>query len=137
MESFLNIAWVILAAVSVGCWLWNHPRHSGGPLARKRWERGLVALVYALALLFPVISLTDDLHTELAIVEDSVSKRVKAGGQHTSLLGHPDSLAVAGTNIAIVPGLPKHTGCSGTAIHLNPSLLLPRTSSGRSPPFLT
>jgi hypothetical protein len=134
MESFFNIAWLILAVASMGCWLWHHPARSGGTLSRRHWERELVALVYALALLFPVISLTDDLHAELAIVEDSASRRVKACGQHHPAAGRPHSMVLAGTTIAGVPPLQKRPGCVEAAIHPGHACFQPQIPSGRSPP---
>ncbi len=67
MELLLNLVWVLLAALALG-----------------RWSRGrnqlrspvhLIALICLLALLFPVISATDDLHAMRPEIEDSTSNR--------------------------------------------------------------
>lgn len=57
MELLLNFAWLALALTMVALWL----RHS----ASARTERGMqvVAIVALLLILFPVISVTDDLAT--------------------------------------------------------------------------
>jgi hypothetical protein len=73
METFLNLVW--LAVTVAGIWLWRfrwivsrrNPRHS------TRMEA--VAMVCVLALLFPVISLTDDLHPETVAVDAASGKR--------------------------------------------------------------
>jgi hypothetical protein len=73
METFLNLVWLVVTVVAV--WLWRfrwttsrrNPRHS------TRMEA--VAMVCALALLFPVISLTDDLHPETVAVDAASGKR--------------------------------------------------------------
>jgi hypothetical protein len=55
MEFFLNIAWVLLAALMFGQWLRVTARTS----ADRRMQ--FVALMVLLLILFPVISVTDDL----------------------------------------------------------------------------
>ena len=67
MELLLNLVWVILAVSALGAWGWrrNHP-HS---------RPQLIALVCLLALLFPVISATDDLHAMRSEMEDSSSNK--------------------------------------------------------------
>ena len=73
METILNLVWVAVTVAAI--WLWRfrwtvsrqNPRHS------TRMEA--VAMVCVLALLFPVISLTDDLHPETVAVDASSGKR--------------------------------------------------------------
>ena len=74
MEVFLNSIWLVVA---IGAFLfWQMERaskrrdHSG----RQRF----LALACALVMLFPVISLTDDLHAEQAAMEDSSRSVIKA-----------------------------------------------------------
>jgi hypothetical protein len=60
MELFLNLAWVVLAAAMYCLWLRIAPR--AGPERRIRdWRMQFVALAVLLLILFPVISVTDDL----------------------------------------------------------------------------
>jgi len=63
MESLLNLLWIVIAVGSLGVWrLWW--RRGNAP-SRREW----VAFATFLFLIFPVISLTDDLHEELALAE--------------------------------------------------------------------
>jgi hypothetical protein len=70
MELALNLVWVLLAALALG--RWSRGRHTVSSLSQ------LIALACMLALLFPVISATDDLHAMRPEIEDSASnKRLK------------------------------------------------------------
>jgi hypothetical protein len=71
VENFLNLCWLLLALAALSAWLClPAPRRSAG--------LGLVALLFVLVLMFPVISATDDLHPEAAAqaIEDA-SKRTQ------------------------------------------------------------
>lgn len=71
MELVLNLAWVLLATVMVSLWLRCSPRAG----ADKRMQ--LVALAVLLLILFPVISVTDDLLAVQNPAEtDSCQRRV-------------------------------------------------------------
>src|SRR5690348_10410303 len=80
MEVGLNLFWLLLALAGFCVWQWRGPRpgrarRSRGPVRR------LLTLACALAVLFPVISLTDDLHGEQLAIDDSsrtLNKRAKA-----------------------------------------------------------
>ncbi len=90
MELLLNTLWLLLALASFAyCQPFDRRRERGR--WRKKFSRSTVALVCALALLFPVISLTDDLHGESAVAEDSSTLRVTlkgfAGNQSSSQAG--------------------------------------------------
>ena len=63
MEVLLNTIWLLVA---IGAFLfWRPERYRGTPTARDHDRSfGILALACALVLLFPVISLTDDLHAE-------------------------------------------------------------------------
>src|SRR5579862_6324649 len=76
MESLLNILWVLLALPAM--WLWRS-RAASRPAARY-WDRlrAPVLLLCAMVLLFPVISVSDDLHIAQAEMEEcKPSRRVK------------------------------------------------------------
>ncbi len=97
MELLLNAVWVVLAAVAVAAWA-----KRTGPV-RHAWRVELLALGCALVLLFPIISLSDDLQAEPAPAE--------AGrGQPTvKNVGDRDSVVPAKTwhaGVAVVPSLP-------------------------------
>lgn len=69
MELLLNSIWLVIALGSVCVWrgVWRR----GKTPSRREW----VALATLLFLLFPVISLTDDLHEELAVAECSTGTK--------------------------------------------------------------
>ncbi len=75
MEGLLNVLWLVIALGVVGLW---RTRWSAARASRRRRPSFLheaMALACALLLLFPVISLTDDLHPAFALAEDSVSSK--------------------------------------------------------------
>ena len=73
MELVLNLAWVLLAACMFGVWLQHSPRTRGN----RRMQ--LLALAVMLLILFPVISVTDDLQAMQNPAEtDSCLRRVHA-----------------------------------------------------------
>jgi hypothetical protein len=63
MELLLNLVWLVIAVGSVCVWrgVWRR----GNAPSRREW----VAFATFLFLIFPVISLTDDMHEELALAE--------------------------------------------------------------------
>jgi hypothetical protein len=77
MEVLLNSIWLVVAIGAIVLWRPEGDR----PIPRGRGLSrcfGLIALVCALVLLFPIISLTDDLHDEQAAIEDSSRAVMKA-----------------------------------------------------------
>jgi ABC-type uncharacterized transport system permease subunit len=139
METILNLVW--LAVTLAAIWLWRfrwtvsrrNPRHN------KRMEA--VAMVCALALLFPVISLTDDLHPEIVAVDAASGKRnaclivasalhVRAAtvssGTHSTLGMISRPFAAANSVIAEFVPVAK----------INDPGALASSSPGRSPPTL-
>ena len=82
MELILNLGWLLLAAACFHFW-WPRKRRFGGQ--RNRSLRGFLALGCALVVLFPIISVTDDLHEEQAVMEDSSARLTKRwAGSHGS-----------------------------------------------------
>jgi hypothetical protein len=79
MELFLNVLWAVIAAVGLCLWrmFWvRQPRER-----QHAWWRQWSAFVCALVLLFFMVSLTDDLHSELIIFEEC-----SAGRRHATCL---------------------------------------------------
>lgn len=75
MELFLNLLWLMLALPAVV--IWRHDVRSARASGRLCRSRSFVLLSCLLALLFPIVSATDDLHpTRAEIEESSPSKRV-------------------------------------------------------------
>jgi len=74
MELSLNLLWLLLAGVSFPL-AWRE--RSNHALARGHAARRIISLACALVFVFPVISLTDDLHAAQVVMEDSNSvKRI-------------------------------------------------------------
>jgi len=106
MEFLLNLAWVLLALPAY--WLWRKSSSARAPNGFRSWQC-LVALGCLLVMLFPVISVTDDLVAMRTEMEESpISKRSirqashdKSSGWNSrlqappSLLGTPSSFTLA------------------------------------------
>jgi hypothetical protein len=73
METLLNLLWLVLALAAL--WIWRFRWLVSRPNPRARVFMEAVAIGCTLALLFPVISLTDDLHPEIVAVDASSGKR--------------------------------------------------------------
>jgi len=96
MELGLNLFWLLLIMASL---VWRQKsrrtRHQS-----KASRRSFVAIGCALVVLFPVISLTDNLHGEQAVLEDSSSRVLKKcsaigiSSHQTKLSTSPACLAV-------------------------------------------
>src|ERR1700680_4694329 len=73
METILNLVWLSITLGIAGVWglRWLPPRRH----PRRRVIREAIALGCALALLFPAISVTDDLHPAIVAVEATAGKR--------------------------------------------------------------
>jgi hypothetical protein len=75
MELLLNLAWVLVAIAAVVLWL--RPKRRGLSAGRVSLFLQSVALACALAVLFPAISATDDLHAaQLAVEAQDVARKV-------------------------------------------------------------
>ena len=72
METVLNLIWLVLA-LAMFC-LWRYCWRASQRDVTHKWTAA-IALGCALALLFPVISLTDDLHPETVAIDGSTGKR--------------------------------------------------------------
>jgi len=91
MELSLNIFWLLITLASLVWWYRRRLilQACGQPIPRPSLQA--VVLGLALTLLFPVISVSDDLHLEQAAMEDSSSSRREfkrwAGG--SAISNHP------------------------------------------------
>jgi hypothetical protein len=109
MELFLNLAWVLLAALMMSLWPRFAPRT--GPDGRvKDLRMQFVALAVLLLILFPVISVTDDLQAIQNPAETD------SGLRRDHVIASPHSIfpAIAALPLAIfaglLSGLPRFTG---------------------------
>ena len=139
METILNLVW--LAVTCAAIWLWRF-RWTVSPRNRRHSTRlEAVAMVCVLALLFPVISLTDDLHPETVAVDAASGKRnacliaasaphlraaTQSSGAHMTLGMIPRPLAAANSAIIEI----------SIASKLHDPGSLAGSFSGRSPPSL-
>jgi hypothetical protein len=104
MELSLNLLWLLLAVASCAfLWRGGDNRNLG------RWHslRQILSLACALVIVFPVISLTDDLHAAQVVMEDSIpskrlSKSSAAPGAASDIYrSSPPFITVAG---GVLPG---------------------------------
>jgi hypothetical protein len=84
MESFLNFLWVLIALAALGTWraCWMHEYRS----RRRDPVREWAAVICSLVLLFFAVSLSDDLHSNLVLLEEGAGGRKHAAIWDTS---HP------------------------------------------------
>lgn len=73
METLLNLVWLAVTVASIWLWRFRWSRSRSNPTHGTRMQAA--AMVCFVALLFPVISLTDDLHPETAVVDAASGKR--------------------------------------------------------------
>lgn len=129
MELLLNAVWAIVAGTALSAFL------SSAPARRKQFLLALSALCCALLLLFPSISVSDDLHIQAFVSEDSnPSKKLANAAAHVSV-GHFTTILFVLS--ALLASLFRVIGFIRIA-HAWPSLfsLLDRPIHGRAPPTL-
>jgi hypothetical protein len=133
VEALLNLAWLVIAVAAVCVFRAVWRKRKAATLLE--W----VALGTFLFLLFPVISLTDDLHPELQLAEASTSKRhlILASARGPAAPHHVSGPAGVHSAVFYSPRLPVPMRGSAIFVDLNADVLplaLPRFTSGRSPP---
>jgi hypothetical protein len=135
LEVVLNIVWLLIALAAFLFW-----RPKGRETASARGLVGsfcrVVSLTTALVLLFPTISVTDDLHQEQAVMEDCSRSILKARELVDSHQRMGKSLLP--TLLAALPyfGALPHSFAAGVIPLETPVLVLTLISAheGRSPP---
>jgi hypothetical protein len=131
MELLLNLFWLLIAASAL--YAWSRRRDAGA--ARSH----LIALICLLALLFPVISATDDLHAMRPEIEDAASNRraFRAGtvdkAASPGAFHHPPALPAVVTAIFPLGVVARVTGPLRLVGH---SCGFRFIEKGRGPPFL-
>jgi hypothetical protein len=110
MELTLNLAWVLLAALMVCLWL-RPTRRTGSDRRSQDRRMQLVALAVLLLILFPVISVTDDLQAAQNPAETDSSLR------RDHLVANPHSIfpAVASLPLPLFAELSFGIPCIATA----------------------
>jgi hypothetical protein len=98
MELLLNLAWLLVAVVSAVGLLRHIPRERN---SAGFWVIA-TAMLCVIVLLFPVISMTDDLHAEVFMTEESGKRRVIAI-QVEHLLANLQAVAAQRATAVIMP----------------------------------
>lgn len=140
LETILNLVWV--GVTLGGVWLWRFRWAASRRRPDHNFRQEAVAVVCVLALLFPVISLTDDLHPEVVPVDSVSSKR-----NHGLLLAHgahaAHSKPISGSQAlatALIPRSPAvfqlFFAWLACVVHLGQSVSRGAAIFGRAPPFL-
>jgi hypothetical protein len=139
METFLNFVWLAAALTSIGLWRFRWVGSRPHPSYSSRMEAA--AMVCFLALLFPVISLTDDLHPETAVVDAASGKRnailIAASASHVL-----SSTIARGSHIPVGTIVRPFVGAQLAGMEIEPlselhnSASMDSCTSGRSPPPL-
>ena len=139
METILNLIWlgITIAVICLWRFRWTVKRRNAIHPVRLQG----VALLCFVALLFPVISLTDDLHPEIMVVDAIGGKRssclLVAGSPYArSWVSNSGShVAMATPPSAFAPGaLAAAEAIPAIEIHIPNSF--PESFAGRSPPAL-
>ena len=137
MELFLNILWLVIAVAGLSVWriCWAHQQRAREHSPWRQWT----AFGSALVLLFFMVSLTDDLHSELIYFEECAANR-----RYTTCLAcahHAPPRRVIATHYAIrvIPGFPQRLSAIGSVIpskEFSPALSRVGVASGRAPPVI-
>jgi len=123
-----------------GIWIWLRwwsPRHAGN---EARLKQGWMALIVLVFLLFPVISMTDDLHPGPAFLEDSSASKRRAPALRQAAAHRVHSHASAAV-VATLPPNPDFAlallDSAKLGVERSFASSAPRlTLSGRSPPAI-
>jgi hypothetical protein len=138
MELFLNLLWLLMATGLLGAWRarWVYQR-------KRKLERPLqewTAVGVALILLFFAVSMTDDLHADLVVFDDSSASR---RGSSIELHAHRPAThcgsTLHGVGLAIVANqrlgrAPHLTGAASSLDQFVAATLRQVPLVGRAPP---
>lgn len=127
MELLLNVVWALLAGTAIAAFL------SSPPARRKQFLLEFGALCCALLLLFPAISVSDDLHFQAVVSEDANPNKKLVKAAHTSVEHFTAILFLLG---ALLAGLCRVVGFVriATAAPYRSSLV-DHPVLGRAPPL--
>ncbi len=138
MEVLLNAFWMLIVAAALAAWGIQAAQRQTAHWRYRALSAQLLALGCALVLLFPVISLTDDLHAQQAVMEDSSRPIMKARQAGQALLSTRNSPAPA--HFLVCRGFSMRGAAVIGRTHFPEARLLrlsfARPTQGRSPPQL-
>lgn len=137
MESFLNILWVAIALGALAVWRlrWVRERDCARRDSLQEWT----AFGCVIVLLFFAVSMSDDLHSEIVVLEESFSTRrhalVLTSFHHTA----PDAKTPVFSFVAVLPARVSFDPIAINSLMFpannEPFLGVSRDASrGRSPP---
>ncbi len=130
MELLLNLVWVLIAATALSWHLRSAPKDC------KQFLLALGALCCALLLLFPTISVSDDLHVQAFVCEDSSpTKRMATAVVHVAPIYHLAVFFIFSTLLAALCRTIWFVRSASPVPYL--SALLDRPVLGRAPPALS
>lgn len=137
METLLNLIWLMVAMAAI--WLWRFRWSVSRPNPAHSARVEAAAMVCFVALLFPVISLTDDLHPETAVVDAASGKRnaclIAASAPHLRAATlHLESHSPLGTISKPFEAVNSSVADISALVQLGDPTFLAGSSSGRSPP---
>jgi hypothetical protein len=136
MELALNLTWLFIAvATAVAFSIWSARLPEGARSRRLRRSAGL-ALVCVIALLFPIISVTDDLAPDTTALEEWSS--VRRAAIVITIAHHQLPLATAVDLVLLPLHGPIALACAGLAVIPVLTVLSPSTTtvwSFRGPPI--
>ena len=131
MELSLNLVWVLVAGGLTVSLL----RHWRGRASGRSWASVLTSALFIAVLLFPAISASDDLHSDLFLFEDASRRTFSAISAHPDLT--PASATVVLSLEQFSPSLGKLV-YAGRMVEASQPIVLPsscRPASGlRAPP---
>jgi hypothetical protein len=135
MEVLLNSIWLVVAISAFLFW-WTGEEQGAVRHRDHNTRYCFLALACALVLLFPVISLTDDLHAEQAAMEDSSRSVMKARDMMQGCLRAGSSSLLAAVTQAPFTAAALHLFLGTVVLVETPVLCRTLVSSheGRSPP---
>jgi hypothetical protein len=135
MEVLLNTIWLLLAIAAFLFWQIDSEKTALQHEHTRRYR--MLSLVVVLVLLFPVISLTDDLHSEQAAMEESSRAIMKARSMVQSCLRSGAAPFSAAISHGLLPGAALLPYPGAVVLFETP----PRSTApisahdGRSPPY--
>ena len=127
MELFLNLAWLLMALILISLWVLLKPQ------AEERRRNSVIALAMLIVVLFPVVSVSDDLWSVQNPAEADTSLR----RDHLSPSAHAAFPVVLGSPETIFCGL-ENTWVFNRVLHQRPLITaqsrLPESIQNRPPP---
>jgi hypothetical protein len=137
MELFLNLLWILMASGILAVWRMRWVRQKRGAVRNPLQE--YTAIACGLVLLFFAVSLTDDLHSEIVLIEESSASRRHAACWASA---HPAPQSGTASHAAGAATLPGVTVSDSLCVvhrvrHVEQScvsLLQSTPSCGRAPP---